>query len=131
MPLSRAAILAANDASIKAVAVPEWGGDVCIKVFNGTARDRVDAYISKSTDKDGKLVNSAGLRSLIIRLAACDESGSELFTDDDLATLDGKAATALNRIYTAACDLNGLSAKSREQAREDFFDGTSGASGSD
>ena len=124
MQLTREQILSANDVDTVAVHVPEWGGDVYVKTFDGAARDRIEAHVMR----DGK-ANMDGLRALVVALSACDESGKELFTLADIAALEKKSATALDRVFSEASKLNRLG-DDKEQAGKDFFAAPSAGSGS-
>lgn len=115
MSLTRDQILGLQDSRIDRVAVPEWGGDVCVRVFSGADRDRVEAFLV--AHKDG---HPSGFRALIVSLAACDESGKRLFTAEDVDALGEKNGIALDRVFTAAAKLNGILAESNEAARADF-----------
>lgn len=122
--LTRAAILAANDAEIRTVAVPEWGGDVCVRVMNGTQRDQFESAIAARRGVGGEM-DAAGLRALLVCLCACDLDGAPLFTRDDLPALEAKSAAVLQRIFDAAAALNGLTPDAAEQAKSDFTPGRS------
>ena len=128
MPLGRDAILSAPDAIIHKVAVPEWGGEVCVKVFDGLARDKVDAFLSTRM-KDGKLVDTAGLRALVVSLSLCDESGACLFAQEEIPLLSKRSGVVLDRVFQVASRVNGLSGDVMEQARDDFFAGQKSESG--
>jgi len=117
--LSKAAILAANDAEIRTVEVPEWGGAVGVRVMSGKQRDQFEAAIVARRGKNGEM-NSAGLRALLVALAACDDAGAPLFAEADIPALESKSATALQRVFDAAAGLNGLAAASGDEARADF-----------
>ena len=125
MSLSRDSILSASDAKVECVLVPEWGGSVFVKTFDGAARDRIEAHVMR----DGKQANMQGLRALVVALAACDESGKELFTVADIPALEKKNAAALDRVFNAASVLNRLN-DNAEVARDAFFQGQKDGSGS-
>jgi len=120
MPLDKSAIIGARDITTRTVDVPEWGGAVIVRVFDGRARDEVDAFVARSVDKSGNLVNPSGMRVLVCRLALCDESGAPLFTPADEAALHGKSGLALDRVFKAAAEINGLSDSGVEAARKTF-----------
>lgn len=129
MALTRDAILAASDLRVEAVDVPEWGGQVFVRVFSGASRDRLDAFLAKSLDASGKLRDPTGLRSLVVILAACDAAGEPLFSGKDAEALERKSSLALVRVFDAAAKLNGLGDTAINEAKADFFDGPSGKSG--
>lgn len=123
MSLSRADILGFKDSKIECVLVPEWGGEVYVKTFDGAARDRIEAHVVACGS------NVKGLRSLVVSLSACDENGSELFTVEDIPALEKKSAVALDRVFAAASKLNRL-IENAEAARDTFFPDRKDVSGS-
>jgi len=122
--LTKAAILAANDAAITVVDVPEWGGAVGVRVMSGKQRDAFEAAIVARRGKNGDM-QPAGLRALLIALAACDDAGAPLFAEADIPALEAKSATALQRVFDAAAAANGLAPASGDEARADFTPGRS------
>ena len=109
--LTKEAILAADDLPREIVPVPEWGGDVYVRTMNGTDRDAFEASL---IGKEGRLEN---VRARLVSLAVCDESGSRLFGDADVAALGAKSAKALDRVFAVAQRLNGIGAEQVEQAK--------------
>lgn len=81
------------------VDVPEWGGHVNVRVMTANERDMLELRF-----KD----NRVGCRAFIAAMLCCDDNGTDLFGDDDIAMLSGKSAAALNRIFELAMRLNGL-----------------------
>lgn len=98
MALSKAKILAADDNKLETVSVPEWGGDVCIKVLTGTDRDAFEEAYS-----DQKMKN---FRSRFLVLTLCDEKGERLFTEKEVDELGRKSAVVLARLFDKAWSLN-------------------------
>ena len=98
MALSKAKILAADDNKLETVPVPEWGGDVCIKVLTGTDRDAFEEAYS-----DQKMKN---FRSRFLVLTLCDEKGERLFTEKEVDELGKKSAVVLARLFDKAWSLN-------------------------
>lgn len=129
MALNRNQILAASDVQIERVSVPEWGGDVCIRVLSGSQRDKLDAFVTRNMTKEGTLKDPSGLRVLICTLACCDEAGKPLFKADDAAELAEKSSAVLDRIVKAASALNGLGDAAIEVARENLAGDQSEGSG--
>lgn len=109
MSLTREQILSANDQKLEVVSVPEWGGDVHIRVMNGMERDAYEEWAGKA---DRSLV---GVRGRLAALCIVDEKGVRLFTDDDIAALGCKAASALERVVSAAMRLNAVSNRDIEE----------------
>jgi hypothetical protein len=111
MPLSKDAILSADDAKVETVSVPEWGGDVCVRGLKGFERDRFDQWGSEARDKK----DLTHWRAKLVSLCLCDESGKSLdFSVDEMVSLSGKCAEPLNRVFEVCRRLSGLT-----QADED------------
>ena len=119
MTLTKAAILAASDAQIVTVDVPEWGGQVGVRVMSGAQRDQFEAAIVARRAATGDM-QPAGLRSLLVSLTACDDAGTLLFSEADIPALESKSARALQRVFDVAMDANGLSEAAADEARSDF-----------
>lgn len=112
MLLNRDAILGAQDLKTQDVEVPEWGGTARVRMLSGAERD---AYGRMLIGADGK-PSMDGYRAKLLSLCIVGEDGAQLFTPDDVAALEAKCASALERVYTAAEALNGLGAKALETA---------------
>lgn len=111
--LDKAAILAADDLPRETVAVPEWGGEVCVRTMTGTERD---AFESGLLAKEGRMEN---VRARLVSLTLCDEQGERLFDDAEVATLGKKSARALDRVFAVAQRLNGIGTEAAEAAKKD------------
>lgn len=118
MSLTRDSILNARDNKLDSVEVPEWGGKLYVRVLSGSQRDQLEAYIS--TKRSGKAEDYAGVRALLVQLAACDRDGKQLFQPSDLPAIGERSSLALQRVFDAAARLNGLGAGAVEQAASDF-----------
>ena len=105
--LSKEAILSASDVTTETVPVPEWGGEVLVKVMTGTERDEWEAAIVES---DGK-VSRKNIRAKLVAQCIVDEQGNRLFTQDDVAALGKKSGSSLDRVYSVAARLNKLTGK--------------------
>lgn len=114
--LTRDSILSVRDVQTVNVPVPEWGGDVCVRTFDGAARDVIEQHIMR----DGERANTSGLRALVVALACCDDAGVPIFTREDVAALEKKSAAALDRVFAAASKLNRLN-DNAEVARDSFL----------
>lgn len=108
--LKRADILNAEDLKTEDVNVPEWGGSVCVRSLTGLERDRFEA--SMIDQKNKGRVNLENLRAKLVQKTVIDPETKELmFTIGDLEVLGAKSAAALNRIFTKAQELSGLTDK--------------------
>lgn len=102
--LNRDAILAASDLTTVDVDVPEWGGIVRLRVMTGAERD---SFSSSLIGPDGQ-PDPEGYRVKLIARCAIGEDGARLFTDGEVALLQGKSAAALDRLFDAAEKLNAV-----------------------
>jgi hypothetical protein len=112
--LTRDDILKADDRKVVDVDVPEWGGPVRLRALSGRQRaefDAVRARILEAGSKDyGDILMCLLVRSMV------DEDGELLFTDDDADALGEKLHGALDRLFDAAMELNGLSERAIDDA---------------
>lgn len=110
--LGRSAILDADDLVSEAVDIPEWGGTVYVSTMTAAERDSWEAGVLGGTGAGGQVqINKDALQNMRARLAVlvvCDEEGTRLFSDDDIAPLGAKCAPALQRIFDVAKRLNKL-----------------------
>jgi len=113
MTLSRKDILEVNDLTTRVVPIPEWKGDVIIKMMTGTERDQFEDSLFEGRGKDRKS-NYKNLRAKLLSMCLVGEDGKRLFSDKDIESLGGKSAKALDRLYTIATELNGIGAKEEE-----------------
>lgn len=103
MALTKEAILAANDSGLLKVAVPEWGGDVYIRVMSCGERD---AYENDWVVNKNKGVEN--FRSKFLARCLCDEGGELLFEEKEIPLLAKKSAKVLSRLWQKAMDHNAL-----------------------
>lgn len=96
--LTRDVILGLNDCQVKPFNVPEWGGSVYLREMS--VKDRESFF---DTVKDGKI---KAVKALI--LAACDEDGQPIFTDEDTADLEEKSGSVVDKIVMEWVRMNGL-----------------------
>lgn len=97
--LGRAAILAALDLPTRDVAVPEWGGAVRIQALTGAAREALGQAAQSG---------AGNFQARLLAASLVDEAGQRLFTDADIEALGRKSAAALQRVFDACQQLNGL-----------------------
>lgn len=108
--LSAAAILAADDITIREIKIPEWGGSVHIRTITGQERDTWEVYAQSQMS-----AQTVNIRARLAAISICDETGKRLFADADTSKLAEKSGVALDRIYEAAARLNGLSSEEVER----------------
>lgn len=110
MGLSKDQILAADDSGMLKLHVPEWGGDVFIRVMTVGERD---AYENEWQRKKETGVDDFRTKFLVRCLV--DDKGNRLFENSDVARLSQKSARVMNRIWLAAMEHNNLSDQSVEE----------------
>lgn len=102
----RAKILAQPDLKTVDVEVSEWG--MTLKVRSLTATERSGFERSMNFDPQGNPRNLENLQTRLAVLTVVNGDGERVFTDDDVEALAGKHAGALQKIFNAAAELNGL-----------------------
>ena len=115
--LSKDQILEADDLKSEIVSVPEWGGDVRVRMMTGTERDAFEASVFDAKGKDSK-INMKNLRAKLIVLTVIGEGGEKLFTDADVEVLGGKSAKALDKVFAIAQQINGIGQKEVEELKD-------------
>jgi hypothetical protein len=131
MPLlTREQILAADDLKRETIAVPEWGGDVIVKSLTGVERDAFEDSVVKQRGKSREL-NLRNARARLVSLSLIDEAGNRLFTDADVELLGKKSAAALDRVFSAAQRLSGLTENDIDELAKNSGSGQSDSSTSD
>jgi hypothetical protein len=121
---------ATDDREFDVVPCPEWGGDVRLSSISGRARDEYEQSLIEQRGNDRRM-NLRNARAKLIVLTAVDESGSKLFTPEDLAALGRKNAKPLDRLFTAAQKLAGLNDDDVTRLTENFGATPDDASSSD
>lgn len=111
--LTRELILQAADLAAETVSVPEWGGEVRVRVMTGFERDTWEMELLTAREK-----NLARVRATLCALTVVDEQGARLFTHADIEALGGKSAAALDRVFEAAKRLNRIGAADVEDLRK-------------
>ena len=101
--LNRLDILGSDDLHLEKISVPQWGGDLFVRILSASERDAFEASVS-----GGKRRNLINLRARLVVLAACDEKGERLFQDGDIEALGKKSAAAMDRVFGIAAALNGF-----------------------
>lgn len=113
-------IMAADDLKTEVVPVPEWGGEVLIRMLTGTERDAFEQTLSRS--RNGKVERN--LENFRARLAAevlVNEDGSKMVTTrQQKERLGRKSVAGLERIVEAATKLNRMSEDDVEEMTKGF-----------
>lgn len=111
MALTADQILAADDAGLLEVAVPEWGGSVFIRVMSVGERDAYERmWIGK---KESGVDN---FRTEFLSRVLCDEKGKLLFGREKVDALASKSGAVMGRLFDAAMRHNYMEEGSVEQS---------------
>ncbi|WP_461365749.1 hypothetical protein [Candidatus Darwinibacter acetoxidans] len=114
MILDRDKILKADDIEVRELEVPEWGGSVYVRGMTGRERDQFEAGIVKQKGRNTE-INMKNARAKLVVLCTVDENGKRIFGDADIALLADKSAKALDRIFSVAQELSGISKDDMEE----------------
>lgn len=120
--LKRQQILDANDMKTEIVSVPEWGGDVCIKMMTGTERDAFEAATIKQNKNGSQSRNFDNVRArfLVKVIIDPDDNNLPVFTESDIKALGAKSVAALDRVFSAAQELNSVTDQDVENLANSF-----------
>lgn len=102
--LTKEQILQANDLKREVVFVPEWGGEVTVRTLTGEEKDAYEMAMYAGGKKD-----LSNIRAGLLARAIVGDDGKRLFTDAEVQALGRKSASALDRVYSAAARLSGIS----------------------
>lgn len=105
--LTRDQVLSASDLQKERVEVPEWKGFVWVRGLTALERDRYDESLLKRV-KGRTVVDAAGARARLVALTVTNEAGEQLFTDRDVDALNAKSAAPIDRLFTVAQRLSGV-----------------------
>lgn len=101
MALTAEQILAADDLGLKKVSVPEWGGDVYIRVMSVGERDTYERmWIGK---RDSGIDN---FRTQYLARVLCDDKGKLLFSRDQIDALAAKSGAVMGTLFDVAMKHN-------------------------
>jgi hypothetical protein len=103
MSLTKEQILAADDMGLLELEVPEWGGNVFVRVMTVGERD---SYENEWMINKNKGVEN--FRSKFLQRVLCDETGELLFTAAEVDKLAKKSARVITRVWEAAMRHNAL-----------------------
>lgn len=117
--LSRDQILSADDMTFRDVPVPEWGGDVRIRMLSASERDAFEASTVEIKRGQQKM-NVQNIRARFLALCIINEAGELQFTAADIPLLGKKSSAALQRVWNVAQELNAVTDHDIEELAEDF-----------
>lgn len=140
--LTRVQIDEAKDLPKEKAPVPEWAPQgtpkkeradfyVNVKTMTGLERDRYEAGMIERQDdgpggKKKVKINLENVRAKLLWRTIVDDEGKTIYKESEIAQLGLKSAAVLDRLWTIARRLNGLS-----QEDVDFYVGNSDAEPSD
>ena len=109
----RELLLSQPDLKSLPVATPEWPElDGQIYVRSLTAAERSHFEMSMDFDPHGNPRKTDNIQTRLAVLAMVTAEGDRIFEEDDVNALARKSASALQKVFTAAAELNGLSDES-------------------
>jgi len=117
--LTREQIFEVQDLQQETVSVPEWAGDVIVRGLTGAERDRWEDGMIQGRGKKRRIV-MLNARASLAALTVVDETGKRLFSNADAVALGKKSAAALDRIFSAAMRLSGLTEEDIEDLTGNF-----------
>jgi len=128
--LSREDILGADDLERELVYVPEWRGEVFVRCLTGAERDRFEADMLSDPEEDSRK-RFYNLRARLVVLSVCDDKGMPLFMLNDVDSLSRKSAKVLDRLFTVAQRLSGMTKEDVDTLTKNSVSVPTDASGSD
>jgi hypothetical protein len=103
-------ILQADDLPTRCLHIPEWKTTVRIRTLTGGERDRFEGRQARDPYTD--------VRARLAVLCMVDEDGRNLFSEEDIPALSAKSSKALDRIFAASVQLNGISKQDLEELKK-------------
>src|ERR1035438_5325425 len=95
-------VLAADDLSTQEVQIPEWKESVWVRTMASGERGKWEAMCIANKDR----FSETQWREQFLVIVACNEDGTSLFAESDVAALATKNAKAIDRIFEAGMKLN-------------------------
>ena len=111
--LTKEQIFATDDIVTKEVEVSEWNGAVLIKSLTAKQRDLFEASILEDKG-DNKKVILKNIRAKLVQRTAVDAEGKLLFFVTDIDAISEKNASPVDKLFTVAQELSGLTKKDVE-----------------
>jgi hypothetical protein len=127
--LTKAAILAAQDLRTETVPVPEWGGEVRVRLLTAAEREEITSIWTTHAAADDATKSTLTRDTMLLRCTV-DDAGQRLFDDADLPALKQKSAQAIARVIEAAMVLNAMASGAVEDAAKNSPGGTTADSSS-
>jgi len=113
--LSKDEILNAVDVKFEDVPVPEWGGRLArVKCMTGAERDEYEGLLYDFSE-NGVKMKRENYRAKLLVYTIVNEDMTRMFTVKEIEELSKKSAKAIDRLFTVAQRLNGLSKEEIEK----------------
>lgn len=96
------------------IGCPEWGVQVYVRGLRGSERDWLEESMLVKSGKQRKLT-MADFRAKVVMLSACTPVGEPIFRQGDEKWLTEKSGAVLDRIFTAAVAVSGLSKEDMDE----------------
>jgi hypothetical protein len=103
-------ILAADDSGALRVEVPEWSGEVYVRVMSVGERDSYERLWLGNRDK-----GIDNFRTEYLARVLCDDKGKLLFTREQIAALSQKSGAVMGRLFDVAMKHNHMTGDDVEQ----------------
>jgi ribosomal protein L4 len=114
--LSKDQILAAEDLPFQDVEVPEWGGTVRVRAMTGKDRDEFEKDAMRY--ENGEIVTDrTNYRAKFLAKCVVNEKNELLFTAKDVEALGKKSYRAIDKVFSVAIDLSGVSKKEADNIK--------------
>src|SRR5258708_17507021 len=125
MRLSKDDILKAEDRTPVEVECPEWGGSVLVRGMTGKERDQFEVSRVEESSQAVQVQrgraggrpsgpNLVNMRAKIVARCVVDDDGQRMFSDADVVALGEKSGAAIDRIFTVASRLSGMSEEDKK-----------------
>lgn len=111
-------ILALPDAERKQVVVPEWGElgkRIYVRALSARGRDAWESDMQERKEGGDRKRFYDNFRARLVALTVVDEAGAPVFSFEDAEALGDKSSKAIGALFSAACELNGLTAPEVEE----------------
>ena len=98
-------ILDSDDRKIEVVNVPEWGGNVILKVMGSKERDafELSCIEKKGRSKEDSMLN---IRARLLSACLVDQDGNLLFQRHQIDDLGKKSSAVISRLFDKAQRIN-------------------------
>lgn len=110
----RDVLLGATKPPQETVSVPELGISVVVRGMTGAERDAFEVSLVQGRGRH-RDVNLKNLRAKLVTYCCIDEQGARIFTEADADALGRVRADVLNRLYTVAQRLSGITDDDAEE----------------